>query len=54
MTVNILGALNTGTYTLISATSMSGTVTMGTNSSGHTVSGGAPSIVGNNLVLTLV
>ncbi len=50
-TVNLLGALNAGTYTLIGGASMSGTATVGTNSSGRTVT--SCTVVGNNLVLVL-
>lgn len=51
-TVNLLGALNAGTYNLITASSMSGTVVVGTNSTGRSVS--SCQVSGNNLVLVLV
>ncbi len=50
-TVNLLAALNAGTYTLIGGASMSGTVTVGTNNTGRTVT--SCTVVGNNLVLVL-
>ena len=50
-TVNLVQPLDAGSYTLIGGSSMSGTVVIGTNSTGRTVS--SCSVVGNNLVLVL-
>lgn len=51
VTVNFTGALNSGTYTVISGASMSGTATQGTVATGRTWT--SLSVVGNNLVAVL-